>query len=238
MSAIHLYSLAEGKTTQVTDGMSDAKYPVFDKDGKYLYFTASTDSGPSMEQDLHSFSRTVTRSIYLTVLAKDQPSPLAPESDEEKPAEQKAEEKKAEAKESGKEEAKAEAAGEGRRQDRLRQPGPAHPGATASAAPLHRAASGQGRPAVCSGGPRARAGNRIRNDGSPIRSQDTQVGRGHRRGAQLRDFAERREDALPAGRPLGDRRAETHGRGAGRRASSAGSSVRRTGRGHAQDRGH
>jgi tricorn protease len=107
MSAIHVYSLAEGKTTQLTDGMSDAKYPVFDKDGKYLYFTASTDSGPSMETDLHSFSRTVTRSIYLAVLAKDQASPLAPESDEEKLAEQKAEEKKAEAKEAGKEEAKA-----------------------------------------------------------------------------------------------------------------------------------
>jgi tricorn protease-like protein len=37
---LQLYSLADAKSTQVTDGMSDATNPVFDKDGKYLYFTA------------------------------------------------------------------------------------------------------------------------------------------------------------------------------------------------------
>jgi tricorn protease len=67
--------------------MSDAKDPVFDRDGKYLYFTASNDSGPSLQPDVGSFSRPVTRSIYLTVLAKDLPSPFAPESDEEKSVE-------------------------------------------------------------------------------------------------------------------------------------------------------
>jgi tricorn protease len=84
MSAIYLYSIADSKSTQVTDGMSDARYPVFDKDGKYLYFTASTDSGASLQPDIHSFTRPVSRSIYLLVLSKDDPSPLAPESDEEK----------------------------------------------------------------------------------------------------------------------------------------------------------
>ena len=48
LSAIHLYSLADGKSTQVTDGLSDATNPVFDRDGKYLYFTASTNSGRSL----------------------------------------------------------------------------------------------------------------------------------------------------------------------------------------------
>src|SRR5262249_32319493 len=70
--------------TQITDGMSDAKDPVFDKDGRYLYFTASTDSGPSLQPDVGSFSRPVTRSIYLVVLSRTEPSPFAPESDEEK----------------------------------------------------------------------------------------------------------------------------------------------------------
>jgi tricorn protease len=87
LGAIRVYSLASGKATQITDGMSDAKDPVFDRDGKYLYFTASTDSGPSLQPDVGSFSRPVTRSIYLTVLAKDLPSPFAPESDEEKSVE-------------------------------------------------------------------------------------------------------------------------------------------------------
>ena len=84
MSAVFAYSIAEGRTTQITDGMSDARYPVFDRSGKYLYFTASTDSGPSLEPDISSTGRSVTRSIYLTVLAKAEPSPFAPESDEEK----------------------------------------------------------------------------------------------------------------------------------------------------------
>src|SRR2546429_8525932 len=89
LSGIFLYSIDEGKHTQLTDGISDARNPMFDKDGKHLYFTASTDSGPSLEPDIHSATRPVTRSVYLVVLAKDQPSPLAPESDEEKPVEEK-----------------------------------------------------------------------------------------------------------------------------------------------------
>ena len=89
LSAIHLYSLADAKSTQVTDGMSDATSPVFDKDGKYLYFTASTNSGESLGLDIHAVERTSTSSIYLVVLDKTQPSPFAPESDEEKPADDK-----------------------------------------------------------------------------------------------------------------------------------------------------
>jgi tricorn protease len=84
LGAIFLYSLADAKTTQLTDGLSDAKMPVFDKDGKYLYFTASTDSGPSLEADIASGARNVSRSVYLVVLSKSEASPFAPESDEEK----------------------------------------------------------------------------------------------------------------------------------------------------------
>jgi tricorn protease len=49
-----------------------------------LYFTASTDSGPSLEPDIRSAIRPPTRSIYVVVLSKEDPSPFAPESDEEK----------------------------------------------------------------------------------------------------------------------------------------------------------
>jgi len=89
LSAIHLYSLAGGKSTQVTDGLSDATNPVFDKDGKYLYFTASTNSGESLGLDIHAVGRTSTSSVYLVVLDKTQPSPFAPESDEEKAVDEK-----------------------------------------------------------------------------------------------------------------------------------------------------
>ncbi len=85
MAAIYLL-LAGGRQehAQVTDGMSDAENPVFDKSGKYLYFTASTNSGPAMQPDIESFSRPVTASVYVVVLSKTEPSPLAPESDDEK----------------------------------------------------------------------------------------------------------------------------------------------------------
>ncbi|MFN7998609.1 MAG: PDZ domain-containing protein [Bryobacteraceae bacterium] len=89
LSAIYLYSIANGKSTQVTDGMSDATNPVFDRDGKYLYFIASTNSGESHGLDVHATERTATSSIYLAVLDKTQPSPFSPESDEEKPADDK-----------------------------------------------------------------------------------------------------------------------------------------------------
>jgi tricorn protease len=88
--AVFVYSLDQGKTFQVTDGMSDALYPSFDKNGKYLYFTASTNvalttAGLDMTSDEHR----VSRSVYVAVLSKDEKSPLAPESDEEKPKDEK-----------------------------------------------------------------------------------------------------------------------------------------------------
>jgi tricorn protease len=89
MGAVFVHSIADGKSTQITDGMSDARSPVFDKDGKYLYFTASTDVGSSLQPDIHSFSHPRSRSVYLAVLDRTLPSPLAPESDEEKSADEK-----------------------------------------------------------------------------------------------------------------------------------------------------
>ena len=87
MRAVFVYSLEAGKTTQVTDGMSDASYARFDRSGKYLFFMASTNAGPTTGWlDMSSFEHPVTRSVYVVVLRSDLPSPLAPESDDEKPA--------------------------------------------------------------------------------------------------------------------------------------------------------
>ena len=87
LRAVYVYSLDQIKAWQVTDGMSDAMYPVFDKDGKNLYFTASTDVGLSAGWlDMSSLDHPVTRAVYVAVLRKEDPSPLAPESDEEKGA--------------------------------------------------------------------------------------------------------------------------------------------------------
>ncbi len=85
LRAVFVYSLDQRRSFQVTDGMSDSGNPVFDASGKYLYFTASTNIGPgSSWLDMSSMNRPVTRSVYVAVLDKTLPSPLAPESDEEK----------------------------------------------------------------------------------------------------------------------------------------------------------
>ncbi|HUJ23901.1 MAG TPA: PDZ domain-containing protein [Bryobacteraceae bacterium] len=85
LRAVYLYALDEGAPHQVSDGMSDANYAAFDKNGKYLYFTASTNVGlANAWLDMSSIDRQFTSSVYVAVLSKDDPSPIAPESDDEK----------------------------------------------------------------------------------------------------------------------------------------------------------
>ncbi len=88
LHAVFFYSLATRTSTQITDGMSNAAHPVFDPSGKFLYFAASTNNGPSDAGiDLSSLDRATSSSAYVIVLAKDGASPVPPESDEEKIAE-------------------------------------------------------------------------------------------------------------------------------------------------------
>ena len=83
---IMIYSVDEGKSYELTDGLSDATEPIFDKSGKYLYFFASTDAGPVInwfDQTRHDMRS--TNAIYLVTLQKNTISPLARMSDEEAP---------------------------------------------------------------------------------------------------------------------------------------------------------
>ena len=84
MRAIFVHSLAEGRSHQLTDGLSDAVSPVFDAGGRYLYFLASTDYGlRNGWLDMSQLDHPVTRAIYLVVLRAGDPSPLLPELGEE-----------------------------------------------------------------------------------------------------------------------------------------------------------
>ncbi len=126
-NAVYTYSIEEAKVTQVTDGMSDAGSPVFDRSGKYLFFTASTDIGPAVFGfDMSSFPHRsgLTRSVYAVVLKKDDPSPLAPESDEEKGAAEKKDDSKGDKPSEGekKPDAPAAAAGGGKPGDKKEPP--------------------------------------------------------------------------------------------------------------------
>ncbi|MGH9821192.1 MAG: S41 family peptidase, partial [Pyrinomonadaceae bacterium] len=90
LCAVFAYSLDSSKADQLTDGLSDARYAAFDKNGKYIYFTASTDNGPTTGWlDMSGYPFSVTRSVYAIVLKKTDSSPLSPESDEEKVVEPK-----------------------------------------------------------------------------------------------------------------------------------------------------
>ncbi|HEU0277907.1 MAG TPA: PDZ domain-containing protein [Rhodanobacteraceae bacterium] len=78
LSGVFVYSLADGKTHQLTDGASDAESPVFDADGKYLYFLASTDAGPSIGTDLATLAHPMTYHVYAVTLQANAASPIAP----------------------------------------------------------------------------------------------------------------------------------------------------------------
>ncbi|GGX17437.1 S41 family peptidase [Undibacterium macrobrachii] len=82
-SQIKLYDFNSGKSTTITDGLSDADFPAFaPKD--YLYFTASTNAGPThVGLDMSSQERPLRNGIYAVVLAADGKSPLLPKSGDE-----------------------------------------------------------------------------------------------------------------------------------------------------------
>jgi len=83
--AIFVSNAETGETKQVTDGLADAVWPAWDASGKYLWFFASTNFGlRSQWLDMTSYDHTETFGLYLAVLKKSDPSPLLPESDEDK----------------------------------------------------------------------------------------------------------------------------------------------------------
>ena len=84
LRAIFIYSMADQKAQQLTDGLADSISPAFDAGGKYLYFLASTNYGPSTGWlEMSSLDRPVRRAIYLAVLSSTEPSPLLPETGDE-----------------------------------------------------------------------------------------------------------------------------------------------------------
>ena len=82
--AIFLYDVEGGQKRQVTDGLADATQPAWDASGKYLWFMASTNFAMNSGLlDMSAYEHEQTRGLYMMILAKGEPSPLLPESDEE-----------------------------------------------------------------------------------------------------------------------------------------------------------
>ncbi len=82
--AIFAYNVETGNKIQLTDGMADAITPVWDQNGKYLYFLASTNYGlNSGWLDMSSYDPDVTRNLYCFIFSNATPSPTMVKSDEE-----------------------------------------------------------------------------------------------------------------------------------------------------------
>ncbi len=84
-SDLVLYRFSDGLRTAVSSGDADAASPAFSRDGKYLYFAASTNSGPlQVGLNMTSQERPYRAGLYAAVLAADGTSPVAPKPGDEK----------------------------------------------------------------------------------------------------------------------------------------------------------
>jgi tricorn protease len=79
---VYLYSLADKKITPVTTDFTDSRSPVFDPQGKYLYFLSERDYNEVLGVYDFEFSNPKATRVYVVTLRADTPSPFAPESDE------------------------------------------------------------------------------------------------------------------------------------------------------------
>lgn len=103
--AIMVYDVEQNKIHQLTSGYYADFSPVFDPEGKYLFFYSNRTFSPIYGDMDDTWIYPNTTDVYAVTLGKDIESPLAPKSDEEKVEEKK--EEKAE-KEKGEEKKKPE----------------------------------------------------------------------------------------------------------------------------------
>jgi tricorn protease len=80
---VHLYSLATGMTTPVTDGWYSADTPAFSADGKYLFFVSARDFNPIYSSTEWNHAYRDMQRVYFVTLAKGTPDPLRPRLDDE-----------------------------------------------------------------------------------------------------------------------------------------------------------
>ncbi|MBA4165612.1 MAG: peptidase S41, partial [Erythrobacter sp.] len=87
-AALHLYDLETRKSYPATGNFADITSPEFSKDGKLLFFAASTNAGPQqLGLDMSSQQQPYRAGLYAVVLEVDGKSPLAPVLADEEPEE-------------------------------------------------------------------------------------------------------------------------------------------------------
>jgi tricorn protease len=99
--AMYLYSLETKKIAPISQGLYDDGSPVFDPEGKYLYFFSNRFFYPSQGNFDQRFNYVNTTGIFALTLKADEAAPFGPQSDEEKDADKKDADKKDDAKKDG-----------------------------------------------------------------------------------------------------------------------------------------
>jgi len=93
---IMIYDANDGTVRQVTSDYYDDHQPVFDAEGKYLFFRSNRAFNPVYGDLDETWIYPNTTQIFAVTLKADEPSPLAPRSDEEEVKEEKEEKKEEE----------------------------------------------------------------------------------------------------------------------------------------------
>lgn len=83
LTAIALYDTKEGQNHTVTSGYYDDDMPIFDPDGKYLFYRSGRDMNPLYSDLDETWIYANTRQLMAVSLRNDVPSLLAPRNDEE-----------------------------------------------------------------------------------------------------------------------------------------------------------
>ena len=82
-NVVFIYDTRDGQLHQITAGFYGGRVPVFDPDGKYLYFFTSRNFAPMYSDFDNTWIYANSTSIAALPLRRDVPSPLAPRNDEE-----------------------------------------------------------------------------------------------------------------------------------------------------------
>jgi tricorn protease len=119
LSRIVVFDFQTGQLHPVSDPLVNAENPAFSRKGDLLFFTASTNAGPTrVGLDMSTQERPLRAGVYAAVLAADGASPLLPKAgDEEAP--------KADAKPDTKTDAKADAKADAKPADKPKAAEPA-----------------------------------------------------------------------------------------------------------------
>jgi tricorn protease len=82
LSSIYIWSAADGQTRRITGGLTDEHDPVWDPEGKYLFFLSEREYAPQISQLEWNIAGNRMTGIFALALRADVADPFAPESDE------------------------------------------------------------------------------------------------------------------------------------------------------------